>query len=353
MRRQAVDAEGQTYVAAEYTLKELAEQCGAAVQGDVSVRISGVATLEHAGEGELTFLANPRYRCYLGATRAAAVVLAPADAEACPVPALISSNPYLAYARAASMLAPGMPVRRGVDAAACVAPDAMISPQAWIGPGAVVEAGARIDAAAWIGPNCVVMADARVGEASRLVANVTLCAGVRVGKRTLIHPGVVVGADGFGIARDHDRWVKVPQLGAVVIGDDVEIGANTTIDRGALEDTLIGDGVKLDNQIQIGHNVRIGEHTAIAGCVAIAGSTHIGRRCMIGGAAGMTGHIEIVDDVVVTAMTLVSHSIHAPGVYSGSLPVDEAARWRKNSVRFRQLDELARRLRRLEKNPKG
>lgn len=345
-------AEGSVPMATEYTLGELATQCGSVVRGDASVRIRGVGTLEHAGTGELAFLANPRYRQYLGATRAAAVVLAPTDAEACPVPALVSSNPYLVYARAAALLAPQAADRQGVHAGAQVAPDAVLSPQAWVGPGAVVESGAQIDAGAQIGPNCVIMAGARIGQGSRLEANVTVCAGVHIGRRALIHPGAVLGADGFGIARDTERWVKVPQLGTVVIGDDVEIGANTTIDRGALEDTWIGDGVKLDNQIQIGHNVRIGAHTAIAGCVAIAGSARIGRRCMIGGSAGITGHIEIADDVTVTAMTLVSHSIREPGVYSGSLPMDSAAQWRKNSVRFRQLDELARRVNRLERKTK-
>lgn len=352
-RRPVAGSDGRTGVAAGYTLAELAERCEASVRGDGGIRIRGVATLQHAAAGELSFLANPHYRRYLELTRASAVVLAPADADACPVPALVSSNPYLAYARAADMLVPQLPARHGVDPDAHVAADAIVSPDAWIGPGAVIESSAHIGADAQIGPNSVVMANAQIGQGTRLVANVTVCSGVRIGRRGLIHPGVVIGADGFGIARDGERWVKVPQLGAVVIGDDVEIGANTTIDRGALEDTLIADGVKLDNQIQVGHNVQIGEHTAVAGCVAIAGSARIGRRCMIGGAAGITGHIEIADDVTVTAMTLVSHTIQSPGVYSGSLPVDAAVQWRKNSARFRQLDELARRLNKLEKKLQG
>jgi UDP-3-O-[3-hydroxymyristoyl] glucosamine N-acyltransferase len=216
----------------------------------------------------------------------------------------------------------------------------------------VVEAGAEIAARAHIGPNCVVMRDARIGEDTRLAANVTLCQGVSLGKRGLLHAGAVIGADGFGIARDGAVWVKVPQLGSVRIGDDVEIGANTTIDRGALEDTVVEDGVKLDNQIQVGHNVCIGAHTAVAGCSAIAGSAVIGKRCMIAGGAGITGHIEICDDVTVTAMTLVTHSITEPGVYSGSLPMDTQQQWRKNSVRFRQLDAMARKLAQLEKKTK-
>ncbi|MGH8293430.1 MAG: UDP-3-O-(3-hydroxymyristoyl)glucosamine N-acyltransferase [Gammaproteobacteria bacterium] len=337
---------------AEYTLAELAKSCRAQVRGDAGVRVHAVATLEHAGRGSISFLSNPHYRRHLASTRASAVILAPADADACPVPALVVDNPYLAYARVAAMLAPAPPARQGIDAAARVHPAAQVAASAWVGPGAVIEEAAVIAAGAAIGPNCVVLRAARVGEHTRLTANVTLAERVHVGKRGLIHAGAVIGADGFGIARDGERWVKVPQLGSVVIGDDVEIGANTTIDRGALEDTLIGDGVKLDNQIQIGHNVHIGEHTAIAGCAAIAGSARIGKRCMIGGAAGIVGHIEIADDVVITAMTLVSRSIHEPGVYSGSAPMDRAAQWRKNSVRFRQLDDLARRLQQLERKLK-
>lgn len=339
-------------MAAEYTLAELAESCRAQVRGDASVRVHSVATLEHAGRGSISFLSNPHYRRYLAGTRASAVILAPADADACPVPALVVSNPYLAYARVAAMLAPAAPARQGIDPAARVHPAAKIAASAWIGPGAVIEETAEIAAGAAIGPNCVVLRAAQVGEHTRLVANVTLAERVQIGRRVLIHAGAVIGADGFGIARDDERWVKVPQLGSVVIGDDVEIGANTTIDRGALDDTRIENGVKLDNQIQIGHNVHIGAHTAIAGCVAIAGSTRIGKRCMIGGAAGIVGHIEIADDVVITAMTLVSHSIRAPGVYSGSAPMDHAAKWRRNSVRFRQLDDLARRLQQLEQKMK-
>ncbi|MGH8413640.1 MAG: UDP-3-O-(3-hydroxymyristoyl)glucosamine N-acyltransferase [Gammaproteobacteria bacterium] len=336
----------------ERTLAELAERCGATLRGDGSTRVHGVGTLTHAGPGTITFLSNPHYRHYLSGTKAAAVILASADADSCPVPALISANPYLVYARVATLLAPRPPLRKGVDAGARVHPAARVSTEAWIGPGAVVEEGAEIAVGASIGPNCVVMAGAQVQEHSWLVANVTLCHGVHIGKRALIHPGVVIGADGFGIARDDGQWVKVPQLGSVLIGDDVEIGANTTIDRGALEDTVIGNGVKLDNLIQIGHNVRIGEHTAIAGCAGISGSAIIGRRCMLGGAVGVVGHIEICDDVTVTGMTVVSHSIREPGVYSGSLPMDTAAQWRKNSVRFRQLDELARRLIAIEKKMK-
>lgn len=335
-----------------YTLAELAQRCAGKVTGDAGTRIQRVATLQNAKPGDIAFLANPHYRRYLSTTRASAVIVSASDADACPAPTLVVANPYLAYARVAELLAPARPSRKGVDPAAHVDSTAQIHAEAWVGPGAVVAANVVVERGAEVGPNCVVLEGARVGEGSRLIAGVTLCAGVSIGKRGILHPGVVIGADGFGIARDGTVWVKVPQLGSVKIGDDVEIGANTTIDRGALEDTVIEDGVKLDNQIQVAHNVLIGAHTAIAGCTAIAGSTAIGKRCMIAGGAGIAGHLEICDDVVVTAMTFVTHSIRRAGVYSGSLPIDDAAKWRKNSVRFRQLDEIARRLAMVEKKLK-
>ena len=337
---------------AEYTLAELAARCGGELRGDGGVLLRGVATIQNAGPGHIAFLANPHYRKFLGSTGASALILSAADAKDCSLPALVTPTPYLLYARVATLLAPAPPAKSGVHPKAHVDPTAKIAPDAWIGPGAVVEAGADVGPRASIGPNCAVMEGTRVGEGSRLVANVTLCTGVQIGKRALLHPGAVIGADGFGLAPDKTGWVKVPQLGSVRIGDDVEIGANTTVDRGALEDTVIEDGVKLDNQIQVAHNARIGAHTAVAGCTAIAGSAVIGKHCMIAGGVGITGHIEICDGVTVTAMTLVSHSITEPGVYSGSLPVDTQQQWRKNSVRFRQLDALARRLTELEKKLK-
>jgi|SRR5215469_740328 len=338
---------------AGYTLAELASRFGGEVRGDGGVRVNAVATIQNATPGSIVFLANPHYRRFLAETCASAVILTSEDAAEAKVPALVTKNPYLLYARVAALLAPPSPSPRGIAPGAHVDPAAKVSADAWIAPGAVVEAGAEIGARAHIGPNCVVMRGALVGEDTRLSANLTLCQGVSIGKRGLLHPGVVVGADGFGIARDVGAWVKVPQLGSVRIGDDVEIGANTTIDRGALEDTVVEDGVKLDNQIQVGHNVRIGQHTAIAGCTGIAGSSVIGKRCMIAGGVGIAGHIEICDDVIVTAFTLVSHSITHPGTYSGSLPMDATGEWRKNSVRFRQLDKLARRVIDIEKKIKG
>jgi len=332
-----------------YRLAELASRFGATLQGDGARTITGVGTLQDAGSGQIAFLANPRYRRYLAGTHAAAVILHEADAAACPVPALLAADPYVLYARIASLFAPAELIEPGVADNAWLDPAAQVDAGAQVAPGAVIHAGAVVAASAYIGPNCVVGEQAQIGAGSRLLANVSIGRAVVLGKRVLVHPGAVIGADGFGLANDQGRWLKVPQLGSVQIGDDCEIGANTTIDRGALGDTILEEGVKLDNQIQIAHNVFIGAHTAIAGCTAIAGSTRIGRSCMIAGAVGITGHLEICDRVTITAMTLVTHSITSPGVYSGSLPIDNAQTWRKNSARYRQLDNMARRLSALEK----
>jgi UDP-3-O-[3-hydroxymyristoyl] glucosamine N-acyltransferase len=332
------------------TLASLADELGVEVRGASDTEVWRVGTIQRGGDGTLGFLANPGYRRYLASTSLSAIIIAPEQADVAPVPALISDEPYVTYAKAAALLAPERPVQPGVHPTAWVSPEATVDPGAEVAAGAVIEAGAEVAAGARIGPNCVVGREARIGADSRLSASVTLCDGVGIGARCLFHPGVVIGGDGFGIANDAGTWIKVPQLGAVLIGDDVEIGANTTVDRGALEDTLIGDGVKLDNQIQIGHNVQLGAHTVIAGCTAIAGSTTVGSHCMIAGGVGIVGHIEIADRVVITAMTLVTSSIRQAGTYSGSLPMDDAVSWRRNSVRYRQLDDMARRLRRLERD---
>lgn len=330
------------------TLGELAVRHGLELRGDPDHPVSRVATLRNAGPDAIAFLANPRYRHQLAATRAGAVVLDPSLAGECPGAVLLSRNPYAAYARIAAELYPAPPFPTGISHGASVDPRAEVAPDAGVGPSAVVEAGARIGPRCYVGPGSFVGAHAELGEDSRLVARVTICHGVVLGKRVLVHPGAVIGADGFGLAREPEGWIKVPQTGAVRIGDDVEIGANTTVDRGAIEDTVIEEGVKLDNLIQVAHNVRIGAHTVIAACTGISGSTTIGRRCMIGGAVGIAGHLEIADDTVLTGMTMVSRSLRKPGVYSGALPTDEAARWRRNSARFRHLDELARRVKALE-----
>jgi UDP-3-O-[3-hydroxymyristoyl] glucosamine N-acyltransferase len=328
-------------------LGELAVRFGCTLKGDPDARVTKVAALEAADAESLTFLANPRYRNFLAHTRAGAVVLHPKFAGDCPVSALLAANPYATYARIAALLHPSPAAAAGIHPSAAVDPQATVSPSACIGANAVVEAGAFVGERAQVGPGCVVMRNARIGADTRLVAKVTLCHGVTVGERCILHPGAVVGADGFGLAPDQGEWVKVPQVGSVRIGNDVEIGANTAVDRGAIEDTVLEDGVKLDNLVQVAHNVKIGAHTAIAGSSGVAGSTTIGRRCMIGGQVGISGHLTLCDDVVVTGRSFVANSIRKPGYYSSGLPIDETVRFRKNAARFNQLDELAREVRRL------
>ena len=333
------------------TLGEIAVASGARLQGgDAATVITGVAPLDRAASGQLSFLIHPRYRSYLAATRAAAVILSPADVADCPTPALVTDHPHIAYARAAVLFALTSKSPIGVHPAAWVSPEARVAADAWIGPHCTVEAGAVIETGVVVGPNCVIGEQAVIGAGSRLVAQVTVCHRVQLGRRVLVHPGAVIGSDGFGLALDRDgRWLKVPQLGGVQIGNDVEIGANTTIDRGALEDTVIEDGVKLDNQIQVAQNVRIGAHSALAGCVGIAGSAQIGRHCMLGGGVGIAGHLEIADRVQITGMSLVAQSINEPGTYSSGLTVEPNRLWNKISARLRRLDELFRRLAVLER----
>lgn len=328
------------------SLGELAVRFGCILKGDPDARVSRVAALERADAASVTFLANPRYRRYLEQTKAGVVVLDAKLADACPVNALLAKNPYAIYARIAALLYPLPTAPAGRHATAVVDASAQIDPSAAIGPHAVIGARVKIGARAAIGPGCVVMDDVTIGDDTRLTANVTLCHGVIIGSRCILQPSVVIGADGFGLAPDQGEWLKVPQVGTVRIGNDVEIGASTSIDRGAIDDTVIGDGVKMDNQIQIGHNVRIGEHTAIAGCAGISGSATIGKRCMIGGMVGVAGHLSICDDVVLTGKSFVNSSIRKPGYYSSAIPVDAAARFRKNAARFHRLDEFVREVRR-------
>lgn len=335
------------------TLGELAERSGAGLHGDAALPIAGVCTLQDGRPGCIGFLANPHYRKYLAGTRAAAVILTEDDLAACPVPALVSRNPYATYAQVATLLSPVLATQTGVHPSAVVAADARIDPSASIGPLCVVESGADIAAGVVIGPGCVIGRGARIGADTRLVANVTLCHGVQLGARCLIHPGAVIGSDGFGIANEGGRWLKVPQLGSVRIGDDVEIGANTSVDRGALDDTVIADGVKLDNQIQVAHNVQIGEHTAVAGCVGISGSAKVGAHCMLAGGVGVVGHLEIADGTVVTGMSMVTKSITERGVYSSGLAAMPGDQWNKIVARLRRLDDMARRLQALERKLEG
>ncbi|MDI1252103.1 UDP-3-O-(3-hydroxymyristoyl)glucosamine N-acyltransferase [Thermomonas sp.] len=306
--------------------------------------VSGVAALEFAGQSEVSFFYGNRYRKYLEASKAGAIIIDATNAHLVKGLAIVASNPHAAFARIAALFDVKPARTTGVHPSAVVADDAIVAATASIGPHASIGARSRIGAGTMIGPGCVIGEDCQVGEDCELVARVTLVARVRLGQRVLIHPGAVIGADGFGIAMDHGHWIKVPQLGGVRIGDDCEIGANTTIDRGALGDTVLEEDVRLDNQIQVGHNVRIGAHTAMAGCSAVAGSASIGRHCLIGGGAGVLGHLEVCDRVVITAMTLVTHSIHEPGEYSSGTPLMDNRSWRKSAARFKQLDTLARRL---------
>ncbi len=336
--------------AGSFAASELAQRFGLELRGE-DRPVHGVGTLATAGPGQLGFLANPRYRGQLAETAAGVVVLREADLDARAGTALLARDPYAAFARIAALFEP-KPVRPpGVHPSAVVDATAVVDPGAHVGPLVVVGARSRIAAGAVLGPCCVVGEDCEVGEGSELVARVTLVVRVRLGKRVLVHPGAVLGADGFGIAMDHGQWLKVPQLGGVVVGDDCEIGANTTIDRGALEDTVLEQDVRLDNQIQVGHNVRIGAHTAMAGCSAVAGSATIGRHCLVGGGAGILGHLEVCDRVVVTAMSLVTHSIREPGEYSSGTPLMDNRAWRRSAARFKQLDDIARRTRGGDKDP--
>jgi UDP-3-O-[3-hydroxymyristoyl] glucosamine N-acyltransferase len=335
------------------TLGTLAEHLGARLVGDAEIQITRVASLDQAQTGCLSFFSNTRYSSQLQSTRAEAVIVDEKSLPQCPTAALVVDNPYLGYALAAAILHPLPEFTVGIHPQAIVSPEARIDPQSWVGPGTVIEAGVRVARGVYIGPNCVLGEQVCIGINTRLSASVSICQAVIIGERCIVHPGAVIGADGFGIANDNGVWVKVPQLGTVIIGNDVEIGANTTIDRGALEDTIIGNGVKLDNLIQIAHAVTIGEHTAIASGTGIAGSSRIGARCTIGGAVSIAGHLEICDDVHLTATSAVPRSITKPGVYSSGMPIQETPKWRRNVIRMAQLDDMAQRLKQVEKQLKN
>ncbi len=332
------------------SLGELAVRFGCELRGDPDVQVDHVATLARADSRSLAFVANPRYRQQLAATGAAAVVLDAASAAGCATAALVCRNPHATYARIAAVLHPLPAAAAGVHPSAVVAPGARIDPSAHVGALSVIEEGVVVGLRAFVGPQCLVEEGTAIDEDVCLTARVTVCRGVKIGARTTIQPGAVIGGDGFGFAQEGGRWIKVPQTGTVLVGSDVEIGANTTVDRGAIEDTVIEEGVKLDNLIMIAHNVRVGAHSALAACVGVSGSTTIGRRCMIGGQVGIGGHLTIADDVTITGCTMVSQSIARPGVYSGGIPLEEAHLWRRLVARFKRLDSLAARLKKLERH---
>jgi UDP-3-O-[3-hydroxymyristoyl] glucosamine N-acyltransferase len=331
-----------------YSLRELRERYGGEVIGDADLRVSRVATLENAGPGAIAFFANPRYLKHLQNTQAAAVIVGPDARDAATMPRIVCENPYAYFARVSALLNPVREAEPGVHPTAQVHPEARVHRGAEVGPFAVIERGAQVGDGTVIGASSYLGEAVRVGEDARLYACVTIYDRCVIGDRTVIHSGAVIGADGFGIAFDRDRWVKVPQVGAVRIGNDVEIGANTTIDRGAIDDTVIEDGVKLDNQIQVAHNVQIGAHTAIAACTGIAGSVRIGRYCRIGGLVGIAGHVEIADNVEISGHTGVTRSIERSGAYSGVYPFGQNRAWRQNAAQVRHLAEMAKRIAALE-----
>ena len=336
-----------------FTLEVIAARFGLQLRGEAAHAIDGVATLALAGPSDIGFLANPRYRSQLASTRAGAIVLGAADAANWAGNSLIADDPHVVFARIAALFEHQPTVVPDIHASAVISPRARVAASACIGAFCVIGDDAVIEDGVLLGAHCIVGHGCHIGAQSRLVARVTLVQEVTLGKRVLVHPGAVIGADGFGLAFDRDHWLKMPQLGGVRIGDDCEIGANTTIDRGALGDTVLGDDVRLDNQIQIAHNVTIGAHTAIAGCAAVAGSATIGRYCLIGGGAGILGHLSVADRVTVTAMSLVTHSIHEAGEYSSGTPIQANRQWRRNAARFRHLDEIARRIDAIEKETKS
>ena len=321
----------------EFSLGDLAVRFGLVLRGNPTLRVSRVATLANAGEGAISFLANAHYRRQLPATRAAAVILSESDAPSCPVAALIDRNPYAAYARVATLLYPPPAPLAGIHPSAVIHPTARIARSAWVGALCVIEADVVVGERVVIGPGSIVESGVLIGDDTRLVSRVTLRPRVRIGMRCTLHPGSVIGADGFGFAREERRWFKVPQVGGVRIGDDVEIGANTTVDCGAIEDTVLENGVKLDNQIQIGHNVTIGEHTIIASCCGVAGSTVIGKRCMVGGLVGFAGHITVADDVAITGFSMITASLGKAGSYSSGFPAQESREWWRTVARFKRL----------------
>ncbi len=332
-----------------YKLAFLAEYLGAQLHGDGAAQISAVATLEAATSGAITFLSNSKYRRFLQQTSAAAVLIKAEELEFCPVAALVVADPYVAFAKVAQLLdTTPASACAGIHPTASIDPSASIAPSAAIGAYAVIEKDAVIAADVQIGAGCVIGEAVTIGAGTKLWPRVTLYHRVQIGAACIIHSGAVIGADGFGFANERGQWLKIPQLGRVIVGDQCEIGANTTIDRGALEDTIIGRNVILDNQVQIAHNAQIGDHTAIAGCTVVAGSSKIGRYCVIGGAVAITGHIEICDGVHITGMSMITKGITEKGVYSSGVPASTNLEWRKNSVRYRQLDQMYHRLRELE-----
>ncbi|MBB1126400.1 UDP-3-O-(3-hydroxymyristoyl)glucosamine N-acyltransferase [Thiospirillum jenense] len=330
------------------TLGQLANWLNLELHGNTNTLVKRVATLERALPDCLSFYGDVKYRTHLTTTKAAAVIIKPADISHCPAAALITDNPYLAIARAIGHLHPRPRLPMGCHSTAVIAASARIDATAAIGPFCVIEDEVDIGARVELGPGCIVRTGAKIGADTQLVAQVVICEHSCIGERVLIHPGAIIGRQGFGFAKDGNQWVRIPQIGRACLGNDVEVGANTSIDCGAIDDTLIGDGVKLDSFVHISHNVQIGEHTAIAGCTGIAGSTRIGRYCTVAGEVGIAGHLNIADNIHFTGMAMVTRSLSQPGVYSSGIPIMPNQEWRRTVVRFRQLEQLTQRIKILE-----
>ena len=339
----------------ELRLADLVERFGGQLIGDGEVLVSAITALETAGPQHISFLSNAKFRAVADVSKAAALILSAADNEVVGAnyagSRIVTDNPYAYFARVASLFEQLQtePVIAGIHPTACVDPSAVIAPTAHIGPYVVISAQAVIGSHAIIDAGCFIGRGARVGDNTHFYARVTMHAACEIGARGIVHSGAVIGADGYGFANDGGKWIKIPQTGRVMIADDVEIGANTTIDRGTLTDTVIEEGVKLDNQIQIGHNCRIGAHSAMAGCVGIAGSTVIGKNCAFGGAAMVLGHLTIADKVFISSGTMVTKSISEPGQYTGFYPIAKNAEWEKSAVAVRNLSKMREKIRELEK----
>lgn len=331
------------------SLGELAARFGCELVGDPDVLVGGVASLQQAKSDSLAFLSNSTHANQLPDTKAAVVVLRPADAEHCPVAALLSDDPYATYARMVAVVCPGPVYDPEVHATAVVANSARVAASAHLAPHVVIGERSTIGENVYVGPGSIIGPDCHVNDDCQFIANVTLVRRVTLGARGIVHPGAVIGADGFGNAMTPDGWVKVPQVGGVRIGDDVEIGANTTIDCGAIGDTVIEHGVRIDNLCMIAHNVHIGAHTALAGQTGIAGSTTIGKRCMFAGSSGAFGHITVCDDVIVAAKAVLTKNVTEPGTYAGNFAAEHARSWAKQVARFRRLESLDKRVKKLEK----
>jgi UDP-3-O-[3-hydroxymyristoyl] glucosamine N-acyltransferase len=332
-----------------YTLTEIVARFGGRIEGEPTTAVNQVATLENATTGQIAFLTNSKYRKLLETTHASAVIVAESDIDATQLARIVCSNPYSYFAKLSAFLNPLPAVKAGIHPSAAIGVGAKISPNAQIDEFVSIGEGAIIGSGSVIMAGCSIGAKATVGDNTRLYPRVVVYHDCIVGNNVILHSGVVIGADGFGIAMEEGAWLKIPQIGRAIIGDNVEIGANTTIDRGALDDTVVEEGVKLDNLIQIAHNVRIGAHTAIAGCAGVAGSTTVGRYCRIGGSAGIVGHVSIADGVEISPFTMVSKSIREKGTYSGMNPFSEKDKWMKNTAHIRHLDEMASRIKNLEK----